>query len=173
MGKTDIAPVGIRGEIVIPEDVIEQSDIEAPGKIEFVTTTDGILLKEPSAEISDCQSFADTSRGEGQSDGGTDVYDEMDEEARKQAALDRAIKDAGLGDASEDQIRDEDGVETDVETDVETEHEDTEAEADESDAVFPAFKEDDDDANAAEALGFVASEYDSNVDPDQESGSEP
>jgi len=165
MGKTDIAPVGIRGEIVIPEDVIEQSDIEAPGKIEFVTTTDGILLKEPSAEISDCQSFADTSGGEGQSDGGTDVYDEMDEEARKQAALDRAIKDAGLGDASEDQIRDED--------DVESEHEDTETEADESDAVFPAFKEDDDDANAAEALGFVASEYDSNVDPDQESGSEP
>jgi bifunctional DNA-binding transcriptional regulator/antitoxin component of YhaV-PrlF toxin-antitoxin module len=165
MGKTDIAPVGIRGEVVIPEDVIEQSDIEAPGKIEFVTTTDGILLKEPSAEISDCQSFADTSRGEGQSDGGTDVYDEMDEEARKQAALDRAIKDAGLGETSEDQIRDED--------DVESEHEDTETEADESDAVFPAFKEDDDDANAAEALGFVASEYDSNVDPDQESGSEP
>jgi hypothetical protein len=93
----------------------------------------------------------------------------MDEEARKQAALDRAIKDAGLGDASEDQIQDEDGVESDVES----EHEDTETGADESDAVFPAFKEEDDDANAAEALGFVASEYDSNVDPDQESGSEP
>jgi bifunctional DNA-binding transcriptional regulator/antitoxin component of YhaV-PrlF toxin-antitoxin module len=171
MGKTDIAPVGIRGEVVIPEDVIEQSDIEAPGKIEFVTTTDGILLKEPSAEISDCQSFADTSEGEGQSDGGTDVYDEMDEEARKQAALDRAIKDAGLGDASEDQIQaqDRDGVESDVGS----EHEDTETGADESDAVFPAFKEDDDDANAAEALGFVATEYNSDVDPDQESESNP
>ena len=167
MRKTDIAPVGIRGEVVIPEDVIEQSDIEAPGKIEFVTTTDGILLKEPSTEISDCQSFADTSGGKGQSDGGTDVYDEMDEEARKQAALDRAIKDAGLGEASEDQIQTQD------EDDVESEHEDTETGADESDAVFPAFKEDDDDANAAEALGFVASEYDSNVDPDQESESNP
>ncbi|PSQ64037.1 MAG: hypothetical protein BRD25_03910 [Bacteroidetes bacterium QH_1_61_8] len=63
--------------------------------------------------------------------------------------------------------------EDNAESGVESEHEGTEAEADESDAVFPAFKEDDDDANAAEALGFVASEYDSNVDPDQESGSEP
>ena len=160
MGETHIGTVGIRGEIIIPSDVITDSDIDAPGKIEMVTTTDGILLKEPGAEIGDCQSSADTSKGEDQSDEGTDVYDEMDEEARKQDALDRAIKDAGLGEAPEDQLQDED--------DAETEREDTEIGADESDATFPAFKEDD-DTDAAEALGFVSSEYDSNVDPDQES----
>lgn len=155
--------VGQRGEIVVPEEMLNATDIDPPVRIELANIDDGILIKSPTAhdestetddedhsteavEDTDDRTNADSNKNQPEDNGQLDEPEShLPEDTQND--LDKAIEAAGLG---------------------EEDNESESTEQDQSEAMFPEFDEETDE-NAAAALGFVGSEYESDIESDPES----